>query len=111
MLEFSSTLFGTANRTQVLVAVRLLEETWGGELAALLGLRISLVQIVLKSFEAEGALVSRMVGRSRVFSLSERYPAARELSALLWKIGRADLPLQKKLATKRRRPRRSRKDA
>lgn len=100
-------LFGTANRTQVIVAVRMLEETWGAELAAVLGLRISLVQTILNSFEAEGALVSRLVGRSRVFSLSERYVAARELAELLWKLGSADVPLQQKLATRRRRPRRT----
>lgn len=107
MMDRSSDLFGTANRTQVLLAVRLLEETWGAELAALLGLRISLVQTILNSFEAEGVLVSRLVGRSRIFSLSERYVAARELSALLWKLGSGDVLLQQKLAARRRRPRRA----
>lgn len=106
-MERASDLFGTANRTQVLVAVRLLEETWGAELSKLLGLRISLVQIILNSYESEGVLVARLIGRSRVFSLSERYAAARELSALLWKLGSADVPLQQKLATRRRRPRRT----
>lgn len=89
------------------MAVRLLEETWGAELAQLLGMRISLAQRILSSFEREGALLSRMVGRSRIFSLDSRYPAAKELSALLWKLGSADVVLQQKLAGRRRRPRRA----
>ncbi len=105
-MERSSDLFGTSNRTQVILAVRLLEETWGAELARLLGLRISLVQTILNSFEAEGVLVSRLVGRSRVFSLSQRYLAARELGDFLWKLGSADVALQRRLAAGRRRPRR-----
>lgn len=106
-MERASDLFGTANRTQVLLAVRLLEETWGAELSLLLGLRISLVQTILNSFEAEGVLLSRLVGRSRVFSLNERYVAAAELSELLWKLGSGDVALQQKLAARRRRPRRA----
>lgn len=89
------------------MAVRLLEETWGAELAQLLGMRISLAQRILSSFEREGALLSRMVGRSRIFLLDSRYPAAKELSALLWKLGSADVVLQQKLAGRRRRPRRA----
>jgi hypothetical protein len=100
-------LFGTANRTQAIVAVRLLGETWGAELAALLTLRISLVQTILNTFEEEGVLVSRLAGRSRLFSLNPRYSAARELRTLLWRLGSADLALQKKLAQRRRRPRRA----
>lgn len=107
MLDRPPDLFGTANRTQVIVAVRLLEETWGAELAQFLGMRISLTQRILRSFEAEGALLSRMVGRSRIFALNSRYPAAKELSALLWKLGSLDVGLQQKLAARRRRPRRS----
>jgi DNA-binding transcriptional ArsR family regulator len=107
VIDSTCTLFGTANRSRVLIAVRLLEETWAREACELLSLRLFVVQTALKSLEAEGALVSRLVGRSRVFSLNPRYVVARELSALLWKLGGTDLQLQQKLATRRRRPRRA----
>jgi hypothetical protein len=99
-------LFGTATRTAVIVAIRLLEETYASELAAMLGLRGYSVQSALGSLEKEGAIVSRMIGRTRSVTLNPRYVAASELNALLWKLGQYDVGLQKKLATKRRRPRR-----
>ena len=46
-----SALFGTRNRTEVLLSLRLLEETWASELALLLGLNLSLVQGILKAYE------------------------------------------------------------
>lgn len=103
-------LFGNANRTQVLVAIRLLEETWASELAQLLGLRLFTVQTIIASLEREGVLVGRGVGRSRLISLDRRYKAAKELRALTWALGRGDLELQRKLAARRRRPRRSGKE-
>lgn len=110
MLGTTSTLFGTENRSRVLIALRLLEQSWASELSALLGLRLFVVQTALRSLELEGALVSQLVGRSRVFSLNPRYVAARELSELLWKLGSLDVDLQQQLAERRRRPRRSGKE-
>lgn len=106
MLERDPEIFGNRNRTAVLVAIRLLEETYPSELAAMLEVRLYTVQTVLLSLEREGAIASRMMGRTRTVALNPRYFASNELSALLWKLGQADLPLQKKLATRRRRPRR-----
>ena len=107
MLGTGSQLFGTRTRTAILVALRLLEETYAAELAAMLELRPYSVQNTLASLEREAAIVSRSLGRTRRVSLNPRYVAAAELSALLWKLGERDIDLQKKLATKRRRPRRS----
>lgn len=106
MLSTTSSLFGTPNRTAVLVAVRLLEQTFPSELAALLGLRLFSVQQILASLEREGVIASRQLGRTRTVSLNPRYFAATELSELLWALGQADVGLQQKLAAKRRRPRR-----
>lgn len=100
-------LFGNRNRTAILVAIRLLEETYARELAALLGLRVYTAQAAIASFEREGVIVGRMMGRTRRVSLDPRYAAAKELSALLWKLGQMDVPLQAALAARRRRPRRS----
>ena len=72
----------------------------------MLGLRLFAVQKIVESLEREGVTISRPVGRTRVVSLNARYGPAKELDALLWKMGKIDVPLQSKLATKRRRPRR-----
>ena len=101
----SSGLFGSRNRTQVLVALRLLEESYPAELADLLEVRPFTVQEVLKSLEHEAVVVSRLMGRTRLVSLNPRYFAAEELGALLWKLGQQDVALQKRLAQRRRRPR------
>lgn len=91
----------------MLVAIRLLDETYPSEVAALLGVRPFTVQSILTSLEREAIIVSRLVGRTRVVSLNPRYFAHAELSALLWKLGEHDVGLQSKLAARRRRPRRA----
>jgi hypothetical protein len=106
-LEGTPELFGSRNRTAVLVAIRLLEETYPSELAALLGVRLFTVQQILRSLELDAVVVSRTFGRTRRVTLNPRYVAHRPLAELLWLIGRDDVGLQKLLATKRRRPRRA----
>lgn len=91
----------------MLVAIRLLEETYPSELADLLGVRPYTVQSILASLEREAITVSRLMGRTRTVFLNPRYFAHVELSALLWKLGEHDLDLQDRLAARRRRPRRA----
>jgi DNA-binding transcriptional ArsR family regulator len=107
VLDEGSRLFGPSTRTAVLVAIRLLEETYPSELAQLLGVRPYTVQSILASLERESIVASRLMGRTRIVSLNPRYFAHAELSALLWKLGQHDLNLQAKLAARRRRPRRA----
>lgn len=90
----------------VLVAIRLLEETWPAELVAVLGLRLYSVQRILAAYERDALITSRLMGRTRRIALNPRYFAFRELDALLWKLGTQDADLQQKLAERRRRPRR-----
>lgn len=85
----------------------MLEETYPSELADLLGVRLFTVQTILAAFENEGIVVSRLVGRTRTVSLNARYFAYQELAALLWRIGQQDVALQRRLAARRRRPRRA----
>jgi hypothetical protein len=106
-VDQASELFGGRNRTAVLVAIRLLEETYPSELAHLLGVRPYTVQSILASLEHEAVVVSRLMGRTRMVVLNPRYFANAELSALLWKLGQNDVALQHKLAARRRRPRRA----
>ena len=91
-------LFGGRLRTSVLLAIRLLEQTWPSQLAELLEVRLFAVQRVLASLEAEGVIASRLVGRTRLVTLNPRYFAAKNLSALLWDLAVQDVPLQKQLA-------------
>lgn len=105
LVDAANALFGSETRSAVLVAIRLLEETWASELAALLELRLYSVQRTIAAFEREGVIVTRLQGSTRVITLSPRYVAAKELDALLWKLGQADTALQKRLAARRRRPR------
>jgi hypothetical protein len=105
-IERDAEVFGSRNRTTVLVAIRLLGETYPSELAAMLGLRLFSVQSILASLEREGVVVSRLFGRTRRVTLNPRYFASKELAALLWKIGKQDAPLQRLMASRRRRPRR-----
>ncbi len=106
-LDQRSQLFGSRNRTAVLVALRLLEESYPSELAALLGIRLYTVQQILRSLEAEAVIVSRALGRTRRVSLNPRFIGYAELAELLWKVGQQDVELQRALGTKRRRPRRA----
>lgn len=100
-------LFGGRNRTNVLVAIRVLGETYPSELAAMLGLRLFSVQSILASLEREGVVVTRLFGRTRRVALNPRYFASKELDALLWTIGRRHTVLQRLIASRRRRPRRA----
>lgn len=106
MLGRDPQLFGNRNRTAVLLAIRMLEETYPSEVAQMLGIHLYTVQSILSSLESEAIVVSRLMGRTRTLKLNPRYFASTELNALLWKLGRADVALQKQLATRRRRPRR-----
>jgi DNA-binding transcriptional ArsR family regulator len=107
VIDRSIQLFGSRTRTAMLLAIRLLDETYPSEIAALLGARLFTVQGILSSLEQEGVIVSRLLGRTRRISLDPRYIAHKELAALLWKLGQHDVSLQKALATRRRRPRRA----
>lgn len=107
MLEPTQQLFGNRLRTMVLQSLRLLGETYPSELAALLGARLYSIQQILASLERESVVVSRMFGRTRRVTLNPRYFAYRPLEKLLWEMGKNDEALQRLLAQKRRRPRRT----
>ena len=103
-------LFGSPRRTQVLLLLALLEESYPGELTRLLDAQRAAVLYIVDDLEAEGVVASRRLGRTRVLSLDPRYFAARELKALLLKLAAGDSALQKAAAARRSRPRRKGKD-
>jgi hypothetical protein len=104
-LDRDQRLFGGRNRTALLLAIYLLDESYPSELAAILGVRLYTVQSILADLEGEGVIVSRLLGRTRRVSLNPRYFAYRELTSLLSKLGRQDVNLQRLLSSRRRRPR------
>ncbi len=106
-LTRASKLFGSPTRTSILIAVRMLEDTYASELASVLGLSLYSVQRVLTSLESEGVVAIRSLGKTRRVTLDPRYAAHGLLAALLWELGAQDEALQHALAGRRRRPRRS----
>ncbi len=104
-----SSPFGSATRTQTLVALALMEASYPRELARILETAVNNVQSALRSLERDGLVVARTVGRTRLFQLNPRYFAANALKTLLDKLAAADPELRESVAALRRRPRRTAK--
>ena len=102
-----SSPFGGQARTRVLVALRLLEETYARELARLLGVPLSGVQAALRGLERDGLVAARAAGRTRLYRLSPRYFAREELQRYLLKLSEPERDLRARITALRRRPRRS----
>ncbi len=79
------TLFGSSLRTNILVVVAALEETYPAELTRLVGASLLPVQRVVAALEESGLVSTRLRGRTRLVSLNRRYFAYSELFALLLK--------------------------
>ena len=102
-----SSPFGSQNRTRLLVALRLLDESYARELARVLGSPLSSVQQAVASLERDGLVAVRSMGRTRVARIDPRYFARRELLAYLDRLSEADAALKTAVADLRRRPRRT----
>ena len=83
------------------------ERGYGCEIATFWGTRIYGVQRQLDKLEAGGIIIASMVGRTRVYSWSPRWPFRDELKALLAKaLGFLPDDLRDRLMADRHRPRR-----
>ncbi len=102
-------LFGSRRRTEVLVLLGLLEESYPAELTRLLDARLYSIQTIIDALESEGIIVTRRLGRTRRVQLNPRFVAFKELHALLWRLGQHDMELQRAAAMRRGRPRRRNK--
>jgi hypothetical protein len=100
-------LFGSRLRTQVLVLIALLNESYPTQVARLLHSRLLPVQRVINTLETQGVLSSRLTGTVRLVTLNPRFFAIAELRNLLLKIGEADRQLTDLATSIRRRPRRA----
>jgi len=99
--------FGSVSRTRVLLALRLLGESHARELSRLLGFSLSGVQRAILSLERDGLVAGRAAGRTRLFRLDPRAFARRELERYLDRLLEAEPALRARVASLRRRPRRT----
>lgn len=103
----SSSPFGSAARTRVLLTLRLWTESYAREMARLLGFSLSSIQKALQSLERDGLVAARAAGRTRLYRLSPRAPARREMELYLDKLLEPEAELRARTAQLRRRPRRT----
>lgn len=106
MVNMSSP-FGGQARTRVLLALRLLEESYPRELARVLEIPVNGAQVALRGLERDGLVASRTAGRTRLFRLNPRYFARDELLAYLFRLAQPESSLRERIVQLRRRPRRT----
>ena len=107
MAQHEVGLFGTKTRSDTLLVVSMLGETHSSEIARVLDVSLSQVQRSVDSLERAGILIGVEEGKTRRVRINPRFAMTEELLALLNRMALLDVPLQKRLATLRRRPRRS----
>lgn len=100
-------VLGSISCERVLVFLAAREEGYAREIAGFFSVALAPLQKQLDKLEAGGVLVSRSVGRTRLYTFNPRYPMLQELKAFLAKaISFYDEELQSRLILDRRRPRR-----
>jgi DNA-binding transcriptional ArsR family regulator len=76
-------LLGSSLKEWLLLCLLTRGDAYPRELAQELGFALLAVQKQLAALEEGGVVYSRMRGRTRLYSLNQRYPFRRELEALL----------------------------
>lgn len=97
-------LFGSRRRTEVLILLGLLAESYPSELATLLKAPLYSIQRILSDLEGQGIVAARQRGRTRLVSLNPRFYAVDELRALLARMALAEPDLDELAAGHRVRP-------
>jgi len=100
-----SSLFGSTRRTGALLVLQLLESSYASEIAGILRMPVSSIQLTLDKLEEDGVLVSETIGRERVYSWDMRCPALSELRKLLAALIWRESDLEDAVERVRRRPR------
>ena len=101
-------IFGSEQRTRLLLLIAVLGETYPAELAKYAEQSISSVQLTLDILEREGLISTRQLV-VRAVTLNPVYPAAKELKAFLLRVAEG-YPAYREIAEAiRRRPRRRNK--
>ena len=76
-------LLGSSAAERVLMYLQNYEQGYGREIAATFGMAQSQVRKQLEKFESGGVLVSRLVGRTRLYQWNPRNPLVPAIRALL----------------------------
>ena len=76
-------LLGNTTTEKVLWCLLVRHEGYAREMSRVFDLPVSVIQKQLARLERGGIVVSRMVGRTRMFTLNPTYPFIRELENLL----------------------------
>ena len=105
MLE---SLFGSVNKERVLLFIYAREEGYPRDIARFFTTDLTPVQRQLDALERGGILVSRLAGRTRLFTFNPAYPLLSEIKALLGKaMSFYPQDEQDRLLLARQRPRRT----
>ena len=101
-------LLGSKNRERVLQFILAKGEGYAKEIADFYNTSLDPIQKQLEKLELGGVLVSKSVGRTRVFVFNPRYAFTKELKALLEKAREYYSPDEiERLTMGRKRPRRA----
>jgi len=99
-------LLGTENSERVLIFLLTRNEGYAREIAQFFDTNLYAIQRQLDKLEAGGILVSRTVGRTRLYQFNPRYPFLNELKQLLEKaLSFYPEEVRQNLIMNRRRPR------
>ncbi len=72
-------------KEKILLALYVRKEVYPRDFAAVFGINLYSAQIQMKKLEKGGVLVSKLKGRTRLYSFNPRYPFKNELEKLLAK--------------------------
>ena len=112
MSPLLTAVFGNRSAAQVLLFLEAYGSGHASRIAATFDVSVTAIQRQLLRLESEGVLVSRTVGRTRVFEFNMRFPTVRNLRSFLAEelslLPEADV---KRYFRQRQRPRRSGKPA
>jgi hypothetical protein len=99
-------LLGTENCERVLIFLLTRNEGYAREIAQFFNTNLYAIQRQCDKLESGGVLVSRMVGRTRLYQFNPRYPFLNELKQLLEKaLSFYPEDVRENLVMNRRRPR------
>ena len=101
-------LFGSKNRERVLQFILANDEGYAKEIADFYNTSLDPIQKQLEKLEYDGVLVSKRIGRTRLFQFNPRYVFMDELKALLEKARSYYAPEEiERLMMRRKRPRKT----
>lgn len=101
-------LLGSTSSERVLIFICARDEGYSSEIAKFFNTDFFPIYKQVRRLEAEGVLVGRPAGRTKLFRMNPRYPFRKELTSLLKKALSFYPPeAREKLLMNRRRPRRT----